>query len=238
MKWLTSIAAMFILSISCASLTARELTSADGKSKVEAEIIRYSVHTRMVTLRLEDGRRLVTPASKFSDEDREHFKELAKAKALEGAIDVDFRSRPKQKSLHRDNNQQISIEKRYYENVIKIENESSFPLKGLTINYWIVYEKFDDKLDEYFDIVDGSISLDKLGAEEEKELGAKDATLVLSAISICKPDCHRCNASAQAAANIQRERVIGHKIEVLDSDGEVIVSDISSKRVQDLLEKK
>lgn len=215
----------------------RTLTSADGEKTIEAEILRYSRDTGMVTLRLSNGKRMVTPSSHFSEADQEFFKQMAKSKAIADAVEVDFRTRPKQKLLEKNTKDKIDIEKRFYENAIVVENTSEYALKNVTVRYWLLLERFNDKGKEYLEVLDGSVLIPDLQPEKEKEVSGPSITLVQGAVPNCKPDCGQCNKALNAASLVQRERVHGHKVEILNADGKVIASDVSSKRVEDYLVK-
>ena len=235
MKWLASLGTLLALGVSCSTLMAREFTSADGSKKIEAEVIHYSTHSKMVTLRMGDGRRLTTPASNFSEEDRDFLKEMVMAEATKDAIEVDLRTRPKDKSLENDGHRRISIEKRFFENAIVVQNKSEFTIKGLSLRYWVVLRKYTDAGEEFMDIKDGTEKVGDLEPEDKKEIEIIGVTLIQGAVSNCKPDCRDCNRAAQNAASVNRERVFGHKVEVLDADGKVVATDCSSSRVEDLL---
>ncbi len=229
----TLLAAILLLSLPA---TARELTSADGSKKVEAEVLRYSRDTGMVTLRLENGKRLVTSISNFSEADREFFKKMERSKAIENAVEIDFRNRPKQKVMEVNKGKRINIEKRFYENAIIVKNTSEYAMKGLSLRYWLLLEKYDDKGKEYLEVLDGTLSVPELAAEEEKEVAVPSLTLILGAVPNCKPECNHCQNAFNAASKYLRERVFGHKVEVLNAKDEVIATEVSSKRVQDHLE--
>lgn len=215
----------------------REFTSSDGSRKIQAELIRYHRHDKTVTLEMPDGRRTTTSIELFSKEDQEFFEKAAFEEETRDAIKVDFRSRAGVKTVEKDDKRKIGIEKREYSHAVVVENTSDLPLQGLSIRYWLVLERHDASNKERLEVIDGKDVIATINAREKKELAGPTVVLTMGAFANCRPECNYCQKAFNNAAAVQRERVFGHKVEVLDASGKVIASDCNSKRVEEMLKK-
>lgn len=211
------------------SLNAREFTSADGSKTMEAEFVRYDHDRQKVTLSTGDGRNMVSEASMFSEKDREFFIEAQKEADKKSAISVDTKTKSKNEKKVQG---QMMMSYRTSNISFEVLNKSDSEFADMNLHYWVVVER-DNRGNETINVTDGSVKLNQVTASSKEEVEGPSITLTLGAASNC--DCPRV---AEAAARIGRDRIIGTKVEVVDKEGTVVFSDVSSNRVEDYLSKK
>jgi hypothetical protein len=217
---------MLLAGLAGLSLTshAREFKSADGSKTIDADFVRYDTRSGNVTLKLEAGRNLVTPANTFSKDDVAYFIEQQKGKEQQDAISV----KTDEKSDREDNKRGNMMYKLKNSKLnFAISNSSGFDFNDLTVNYWVVVER-DKKGEKSTEVVRGTEKVSSLGANGNASIEGPTVKLVQSAVSQSKSGCPRV---AAAAAAVDRERILGTKIEILDATGKKIFTDTSSNRV-------
>ncbi len=214
-----------------ASLSARMLTSEDGSKTLDAEFVRYIVSSNMVTLRV-NGRNMVLPAAKFSDQDRKFFeesqREIDKKKAIKVKIDPN-------NDWSKETKGQIVISYRTARYSFEVTNTSESYLDELKLRYWLVIEQ-GEKGQEKIEIKSETHQLMPLAGGGSEIIKGPELKLALGAKSNSCSTCPKVRGgAAEQAGKVDRERVLGTKVEVVDSKGEVIYNDVSSNRVMSLL---
>ncbi len=222
MKLLAAILAG-LLTLACAS--AREFKSADGAQTINAEFVRYSETRDQVTLRMPDGRNVISDAKRFSEADRQFFKEEALKEDLADAISVLVHDKI-------DRGTEL-IERLTYTYTmanyeITVKNESEHNLEDLTVKYWVLVERNQDgkTTTETFN---GEGPIKKLEAESKQTIPGPVVKLVTGAIANVhsERDLHLLDK----AATVGRDRAIGHRVEVIDANGQTLYAKSSATRV-------
>jgi hypothetical protein len=233
--WDSSMKSLFwvvlLLAVFPASLSARLLTSEDGSKTMDAEFVRYIVSSDMVTLRL-DGRNMVLPAARFSDEDRKFFEESQRENDKKKAIKVKI---DPNNDWSKETKGSVVISYRTASYTFEVSNTSESYLDGLKLRYWLVVQQ-GEKGQEKIDIKSQTHELMPLAGGASEKVKGPELKLALGAKSDSCATCPKVRqGAAEKAGKVDRERVLGTKVEVVDSKGEVIYSDVSSNRVQSLL---
>ena len=217
-----------------ASLPGRQLKSADGSQVMEAEFVRYMVSRNMVTLKV-NGRDIVVPASKFSEEDRKFFVDAQQEIDKKEAIKVNIKAN---NDYSKEAQGQLMVSYRTSKYTFEVTNTSESYLDGLVLRYWVVVEQ-GKKGEEVIDIKTDSKGLMPLAAGASEIVEGPELKLASGARTMGCPTCPKVRRSlAYQASLIVRDRVIGTKVEVVDAKGQVIYSDISSNRTKSLLDDK
>ena len=139
---------IFLIAASMVGIAhARKFQSADGSKEIEADFVRYNPRTGDVTLRMTNGRNMITKSTFFSDDDREYFKEEYRKQALKGAISVRQYDKLDHYQREKDN---LWIDMTKSEWSFTVKNESKVDLKHLDVKYWVVVERdnFGDETNE------------------------------------------------------------------------------------------
>ena len=213
------------------SLPARLLTSEDGSKTLDAKFVRYIVSSDMVTLQV-DGRDMVLPATKFSEDDRKFFeesqREIDKKQGIKVKIHCDS-------DWSKETKGSIVISYQTIGYAFEVNNTTESRFDGLKLRYWLVVqqgEKGQEKIDAKFH----THELMPLTAGASEKVKGPEFKLSLGAKSISCATCPKVRQGAAFnAGKVDRERVLGTKVEVVDSKGEVVYSDVSSNRVRAML---
>jgi hypothetical protein len=226
-----------VLLLACTMpLPARQLKAADGGKVIEAEFVRYVASRDMVTLKA-NGRDMVVSAAKFSEEDRNYF--------IEAQQEIDKKQALRVKTVPNNNDTkethgQTVFSYRAASHKFEVTNTSESYIEGLELRYWTVLELHNRKTREsQIKINSDRKKLGTLpgGSSETVESPSVKLTLGAKSIDNCKCPGARAAAAAKAGA-IQRDRVLGTKVELVDASGNVLYSEASSNRVESLLAKK
>jgi hypothetical protein len=216
-----------------ASLSARVFTSDDGGKTLNANFVRYKVSTGMVTLK-SGGRNMVLPAAKFSENDRKFFEESQREIDKKEGIKVKIEPNTEYSKEPRGS---IQVSYRTSNYAFEVSNTSESFLDGLKMRYWLVVEQ-GEKGKEKIEIKSETHQLTSLSPGATETVKGPELKLTAGA-KVGSGGCATCpkvrDAAAEKAGKIARERVLGTKVEVVDSKGEVVYSDISSNRVTSLL---
>lgn len=225
---------MLLLAAMPAPLSARVFTSEDGGKTLNADFVRYKVSTGMVTLQT-GGRNMVLPADKFSENDRKFFeesqREIDKKEGLKVKVEpnTDYSKEPRGS---------IQVSYRTSNYAFEVSNTSESYLEELKLRYWVVVEQ-GEKGKEKIEIKSETHQLTSLPPGASETVKGPELKLT-SGAKVGSGGCATCpkvrDAAAEQAGKIGRERVLGTKVEIVDSKGEVVYSDISSNRVTSLLE--
>lgn len=216
-------------------LLGRQFKAADGGKVMEAEFIRYIASRDMVTLKAK-GRDMVLPADKFSEEDRRFFIETQQEIDKKQALRV--KTSPNS-SFSKETVGQTVFSYRTTRYSFEVTNTSESYLDGLELRYWIVFELHDRKTGASQIKIDSDRKkLNTLPGAGSEIVEAPAVKLTLGAKSIASCKCAGARAAAAAKAGaIERDRVMGTKVELLDATGNVLYSEVSSNRVESLLAK-
>jgi len=213
---------------------AREFKSADGTKTVKADFVRYNPRTGDVTLRMYDGRNMVTKADFFCDEDREFFREQFRESELDGALSARGHDKITRDS-RRENGLIIALEKSDY--IFTVDNESNVDLEDLEIHYWVVVERHnfgDEKLETF----SGEARIAELKAEGKKEVNGPHIVLENGAAPIGNVrDERHYQRLLNEAARYGKDRVLGWRVEIFSSDSKLLLAHSSSLRVDRALGK-
>lgn len=203
---------------------AREFKSADGSKIIEADFVRFDTRSSNVTLKLEAGRTMVVPASTFSADDVNFFLEQQKAKSQKDSIKVNTDEKSDREENKRGN---IVYKLKNTKVSFSVSNSSEFDFNDLTVNYWVLVAR-ENKGTASTEVLQGTQSISSLAAKSSSSIEGPTVKLVQSAVSVCQTGCPK--VAARAAA-VERERILGTKIQILDASGKEILSDSSSNRV-------
>lgn len=219
-----------------ASLSARVFTSEDGGKTMNADFIRYKASTGMVTLRV-GVRNVVLPADKFSENDRKFIEESQREIDKKEGLKVNIEPNTEYSKEPRGS---IQVSYRTSNYAFEVSNTSESYLDGLTLRYWVVVEQ-GEKGKEKIEIKSETHQLTSLSPGATETVKGPELKLT-SGAKVGSGGCATCpkvrDAAAEKAGKISRERVLGTKVEIVDSKGEVVYSDISSNRVASLLAEK
>ena len=216
------------LLLACLSLTAahgRNFTSSDGQKTISAEFVRYSKKDDTVTLRLTNGRNLVTSSKFFSEADREFFAEQAKKMALFESIQVEM---TKNKERVTTKGRKMGYHKDDVSCVFQIENGSGFDMEDLQVKHWVVVQYDNQKEPKVYS---GSETISCLDANSQKLIPGPKISLTISAFSTCS-----CPRVVEAARKVGRDRILGERVEVRTSDGNLVFENSSSQRVDKIIQ--
>jgi len=216
------------------SLSGRELKSEDGSKTLEAEFVRYVASSDMVTLSKGVGRNIVMPAASFSQEDRNLFVEEQREIDKKHAIKIKIApNNDRSKESHGE----MVVSYRTSQYTFEVANSSESYFDGLELRYWIVLELHNQKTGEgEISIKTESKQLLPLGGGSSEIVEAPSVKLTLGAKSVSTCKCPSARASVAAeAGSIERDRILGTKVEVVDAKGEVIYTEVSSNRVKSIL---
>ena len=212
---------------------AREFKSADGEKTVEADFVRYNPRNGDVTLRMANGRNMVTKADFFSDSDREFFLEQYRKQQLEGAVTV--RAHDKLDRYEREKDSLwIAMVKSDWSFTVK--NTSDVDLKHLDVRYWVVVERYNFGK-EQTETASGESAIVELKADGETKIQGPVLDLQVSAIPKGTNNENHYRRLLNEAAKYGRDRLLGWRVEVYDDDGELMLADSSSVRVDRILGK-
>lgn len=211
-------------------LSAREFKSADGKSRMEAEFIRYSPETGKVTLRLNTTRNIVTPATAFSEEDQAYFKEAQKRIDMQESLEVKIRRDfdPEKEDLG-DGDVVTNRSVRY---VFTVKNKSRSVMTGMRLEYWVLVQKEVDR--EGVNITSNKVDLEPI-------LPGGERSVVAPAFPMYKFERHVTNDREKGrivTIDKKRYEIYGAKADLYAADGEKVLSERTSIRVDNLLESK
>lgn len=221
-----AILCLALLSLHQAS--AREFKSADGEKTVIAEFVRYNPRTSEVTLRMANGRNMVTDSALFSDEDQAFFKEQFRNSQLDGAVSV--RSHDKlNRDAYKEGKLLITFTDANY--VFTIKNESEVDFDNLQVKYWVLVERYN-KGETFNETFDGNATVQKLAKESDEEVAGPKIRLITGAVVNHTTDNdNEANRLLNEAAKYGRDRAIGWRVEVHTADGKELYADSSSIRV-------
>lgn len=230
-----NVISLTVLLIACtASLFARELKSADGSKIITADFVRFVPSRDMVTLKV-NGRDLVVPAAKFSEEDRKFF--------TEAQLEVDKKQALKVKvnpnnELSKETQSDIVTSFRTSRYTFEVTNTSESYLEGLVLRYWLAAQQ-GKKGEEEIEIKQDTKELMPMAGGATEVVEGPELKLALNAKFIGCPTCPKVRREMSfRAGQIARDRVIGTKVEIVDANGEVIYSEISTNRMKSLLDSK
>ena len=214
-----------------ASLPGREFKSADGGKALDAQFVRYVASQDMVTLQA-NGRNVVVPAAKFSEEDRNFFveaqKEIDKKEAIKVKIDTD-------NDWSKESKGSVVVSYRTARYSFEVTNTSESYLDGLKLRYWLVAQQ-GEKGQEKIEIKSETHQMMPLSAGASEMVKGPELKLALGAKSNSCATCPKVRkGAAEKAGAVERDRVIGTKVELVDANGVVIYSEVSSNRVKSLL---
>lgn len=210
---------------------AREFKSADGSKTVDAEFVRYNPRTGDVTLRMDNGRNMVTKSDFFCDDDREFFKGQYRKEQLKGAISIRSHDKLTRETREKD---RLWIGVTTADYIFTIKNESDVDLKHLDVKYWVVIERYNFGK-EVNETASGEAAIIELKAEGEEEIKGPHIELTTGATPKATRDENHYNRLLNDAARYGRDRTLGWRVEVYDDDGELILADSSSIRVDRIL---
>lgn len=211
-------------------LPAREFKSADGKSRMEAEFIRYSPETGKVTLRLNTTRNIVTPASAFSEEDQAYFKEAQKRIDMQELLEV--RIRRDFDPVKEDLGDGDVVSNRSVRYLFEVKNKSRSVMTGMRLEYWVLVQKEIDR--DGVNIMSHKVDLPPIPPGGER-------LVVAPAFPMYKFERHVTNDRERGrivTIDKKRYEIYGAKADLYDADGEKVLSERTSIRVDNLLEAK
>jgi len=120
----------------------REFTSADGTKTVRAEVVSYDERIDGFVLRLEDGRRIRSQASFFSEEDQAYLDRFALAQQVGRRLRLDFADEAEEVSVKKNplnGYQTIRLQSGF---AINLRNNSQVTFDGLTAEYQLFYSAY------------------------------------------------------------------------------------------------
>lgn len=211
---------------------AREFKSADGSKTVEADFIRYNPRTGEVTLRMSNGRNMVTKSDFFSDEDQAFFQQEFRKTESEGAISIRGHDRLDRDAYRKD---KLVISYTDADYVFTIKNSSEIDFKNLEVKYWVVVERYN-QAGPMLETSNGSGAIDLLEKRSEKEVAGPSLRLTTGAAPAHATENEgEARKMASEAAKYGRDRALGWRVEVYDAEGKLLHADSSSSRVDKAL---
>lgn len=211
-------------------LSARTFTSADGKRTMEAELFSYSPSSDTVVIQLAGQKsRTTTKASLFSEEDQEYFKEFLKESEKFGALRIST----KEESESFEDDKGIYIYDRRKEHFdVTIVNRADFALEELTAKYDIYVQKFDKEGKKVIETISGQESIESVYSNGDAVFSTNAAEITTDCETTSS--CPKCVKQASA---VERERVIGVRVQVFNSDDEMLSEYHSSNTTRTLSNK-
>lgn len=211
---------------------ARDFTSADGSKTISADFVRYNPRTGDVTLLLRTGRNMVSKADLFSEADREFFLEQYRKGEIEGSIDVRAHDKLRRDAFKKDG---LLISFTDAEWVFTVKNESDIALENLSVKYWVVTERYNSG-DERNETSSGDARIAELAPGAEAEVKGPSIRLITGAVPnrVARNEREAIRLANQAA-EYGRDRDLGWRCEVYNSDGELLVADSTGIRVDRIL---
>ncbi|MDX1681289.1 MAG: hypothetical protein R3242_11235 [Akkermansiaceae bacterium] len=223
---------LLIAGLMAATASARDFTSADGSKTISADFVRYNPRTGDVTLQMRDGRNVLSKADLFSEEDRAFFLEQYRKEELKGSIEVRAHDSLSRDAFKKDG-LVVSFTDAEWEFTIK--NESEIALENLRVKYWVVTERYN-KGDERNETSSGEGNIAKLDPDAEVEIKGPSIRLITGAAPnrVARNEREAINL-ANRAAEYGRDRSLGWRCEVYNSDGELLAVESTGIRVDRIL---
>jgi hypothetical protein len=221
--------------ISAISLSARTLTSADGKKTIEAEIIDYNPASGKVVIRNEGSTRNTTVDAKaFTQDDQDYFKEFLKDSAKRQSLRLSADKNSEKVKKDKDQTSLYIYDKRNESFTIKVANNSTAEIEDLVAKYDIYVSRYNKEGKKTMDVVSGEESIDKLWANYSHEFESASAEITVGCATTSS--CPKCKTQAAA---VQSERVIGIHVRLHDGKGGSLISEhFSSSAVKTAVGKK
>ena len=230
---MTKLLTLLLGLISAISLSARTLTSADGKKTIEAEIVDYNPDTGKVVIRNEGSiRNTIVDAATFSSEDQDYFKdflkEAAKRKSLK--ISADKNS----EKVDKDKGSLYIYDKRKESFTVKVSNSGYAEIEDLVAKFDIYVSKYDKEGKKIVEVVSGEEVISGVAANYTHEFESPSVQITVGCATTSS--CPKCKVQA---ASVKSERVIGIHVRLLDRDGgDMLTEFFSSSSVKTAVGKK
>jgi hypothetical protein len=219
--------------ISAATLSARTLTSSDGKKTMEADVVDYNPTTGKVIIRNEGSiRNTIVDATAFSAKDQDYFKEFLKEAAKRKSLRITA-----DKLSEKEDKTQGGIyiyERRKESYTVKVANSGTTEIKGLIAKFDIYVSKYDKEGKKIVEVVSGEESIDSITGDYTHEFSSPVIQITTGCATTSS--CPKCE---QHAASVKSERVIGIYVRLLDGKGgDLLTEYYSSSSVKTAAEKK
>ena len=219
--------------ISAATLSARTLTSSDGKKTMEAEVVDFNPDTGKVVIRNEGSiRNTIVDATAFSAKDQDYFKEFLKEATKRKSLKITA-----EKHSEKEDTTQGGIyiyDKRKESFTVKVGNGGTTEIKGLVAKFDIYVSRYDKAGKKIVEVVSGEEPIDSIVGNYTHEFTGP--TVQITTGCATTSSCPKCE---QHAASVKSERVIGIYIRLLDGNGGDLLTEFySSSSVKTAAEKK
>lgn len=222
---------VFLLCLSWVQpLLGREFKSADGKSTLEAEFVRYSHETGKVTLRLNPTKNIVSPATAFSAEDQAYFKETQKQVDMKESLEVKIKR--DLESVKEDLGEGDVVTNRKVEYSFVVTNKSLSTMSGMKLEYWVLVQQDVDR--EAVNTITNKVELEPLWP---------GAVVIIKAPSFPMYKFERRVTNDRERGKVttidkKRYEIHGARVDLISSTGETLLSDRTSIRVDKVMEAK
>lgn len=205
----------------------RTFTSADGQRTIEAELIDFRPSTDTVVFRYKGKSvRQSAKASAFSTEDQEYFVEFLKEKTKRDALEVVVVEETERAD---DEGGIYTYERLRSFFRVSVRNRGDFGFEDLRAEYDVFLMRYDSKGKSRTEVISGEARLDEI-------LPKLDGTFETESVEITL-DCETsssCPTCEKHASSVKRERVIGLRVRIYNSDGEQLTEFHSSNAVRKL----
>ena len=169
------LAALFLAPLCFAEM--HEFTSADGSKKLWAEVQSYDAEKGEVSLLLTDKRRITSPISAFSAEDKTYAEKAALALAVGRNLALRFEDAEEVVSEKKNpaNGYQTKKSKNAFE--LNVRNNGQTTFKGLKADYQIFYAAYVNPFKDRArsdQVTAGSVDLPELDPREDADVKTND----------------------------------------------------------------
>jgi hypothetical protein len=216
--------------ISAASLSARTFTSADGSKTLEGELVSASASGKVVIRHNDSGRNVTAEAGAFSAEDQRYFDEFLKEATKRGSLKVS--ADKKTEKVPPSSSGLYLYDKRKEFFTISVSNGGSVDVGEITAKYDIFVLRYDKQGKKTTDLVSGEESLGKLYSGESGRFVTSPVEITVGCATTSS--CPKCKTFAAA---VEKERVIGIRVRLEDSEARPISEFHSSPAVKSAAEK-
>ncbi|MFK7850674.1 MAG: hypothetical protein AB8D78_06810 [Akkermansiaceae bacterium] len=216
--------------ITTIQLSARTFTSADGKRTMEAKLFSYSPSTDTIVLQINGQKsRTTVKASLFSEADQEYFKEFLRESEKFSALRIT--SKEESEGFEDDKGIYIYDKRKQHFDVV-IVNNANFPLEELTAKYDIYLYKYDKEGKKVLETVSGQESIESIAQNDVAELTTDSVEITTGCETTSS--CPKCVKHADA---VNRERVIGVRVQVFNGEDELLSEYHSSNTTETIANK-
>ena len=212
-------------------IAARTLTSADGQRSIEAEVIDYRPSTDSVVFCFKGKSiRQTAKASAFSEEDRAYFLEFLKEKTMRDALRVSV-SEEEDRLKEGGGIYTYARQESFFR--VSLRNTGEFDFEALTARYDVFVQRFDGQGKKSIEVVSGEAAVEPIPSNLDAVFETRPVKITLD----CKTSSS-CPTCVKTASAVKRERVLGLRVRVYNSEDEQMTEFHSSNSVRAIADEK